>query len=245
MSQPLIGAWKLVTDSWHSFTSTWDTTVRYSSWYILVGVLTALYLFLPNVTGMGLVGFIAYIAGMVIAVWSSIRIYQVVFALERKQQVTAKTTQTAFALFWSILLVGILVGLATLGGFILLILPGIYLAIRLGFAQLAVIDNKKKGADALRDSWALTKNRFWPIFGRQLLAGIIFGLLFLVVSGVAIWIVAKLAGTGGYEALAAVEDQSPAIAGINILVNGIVQAAFIPLLSIFQIKLFLSLTKTK
>lgn len=245
MSQPLIGAWKLITDSWHSFTSTWDTTVRYSSWYILVGVLTALYIFLPDVTGMGLVGFIAYIAGIVIAVWTSIRVYQVVFALERKQQVTPKITQTALALFWPLVLVGLLAGLATLGGFILLVLPGIYLAVRLAFAQISVIDNKKKGADALRDSWALTKNRFWPIFGRQLAGGIIFGLLLVVISGIAIWIVAKLSGTGGYEALVSTEDQNPAIAGANILVNGIVQAAFLPLIYIFQVKLYLALIKTR
>ncbi len=245
MSQPLIGAWKLITESWHAFTSTWDTTVRYSSWYILMAVLTALYLFLPDVTGMGLIGFVAYAAGIVIAVWTSIRVYQVVFALERKQPISAKTTQTALTLFWPIILVGLLVGFATLGGFILLVLPGIYLAIRLTFSQLSVIDGGKRGTQAIKDSWALTKNRFWPILGREIAAVIVFGFLLVAVSGVAFWIVTKLAGTGGYQAMVGTENQNPAVAGANILVNGIVQAAFIPLMYIFQVKLYLNLVKTK
>jgi hypothetical protein len=245
MSQPLIGAWKLVTESWRAFTSTWDTTVRYSAWYILVGALTALYLFLPNVSGMGFVGFAVYVAGMALAIWTSIRVYQVAFALERKQKVTVKTTQTALTIFWPLILVGILVGLATLGGLILLVLPGIYLAVRLMFAQIAVIDGGKKGTAALKDSWALTKNRFWVIFWRQIVGAVVFGLLLVIVSMIAIWIVAKLSGTGSYQAMGATSNQNPAVAGASILVNGIIQAAFLPLFYIFQIKLYLNLTKTK
>lgn len=245
MQQPLIGAGQLIKDTWHAFIQTWETTVRYSSWYILVGALTALYLFLPDVRGMNVIGLIAYIGGLVIAIWTSIRVYQIVFALERKEKITTKITEDAWILFWPLIWVGILVGLATLGALILLILPGIYVGVRLAFAQLAVIDKKKRGVEAMRDSWALTKNRFWAIFGRQLAGGIVFGLLFVIVSWIAIFIVAKLAGIGGYEAMVATEQTNPALAGANILVNGVVQAAFIPLLYIFQVKLFQSLQKSQ
>jgi len=108
-----------------------------------------------------------------------------------------------------------------------------------------VIDGGKRGTQAIKDSWALTKNRFWPILGREIAAVIVFGFLLVAVSGVAFWIVTKLAGTGGYQAMVGTENQNPAVAGANILVNGIVQAAFIPLMYIFQVKLYLNLVKTK
>jgi hypothetical protein len=245
MPQPLIAPGQLIKESWSSFVSTWDTMVRYSAWYVLAGVLTAAYLFLPDAALMGAIGLFVYLAGLAVMVWTSIRVYQVAFAFERKEKISNKTTETALALFLPLLWVSILAGLATIGGFILLILPGIYLAVRFAFGQLAVIDAKKKGVEALKDSWALTKNRFWAVLGRELAGGVVFGALFLAVSWLAVWIVAKIAGAGAYEAMTATEETNPALAGTSIVINGMVQAAFIPLFYIFQVKLYKALIKSR
>jgi len=60
-------------------------------------------------------------------------------------------------------LTGLLMGLCVLGGFILLVLPGIYIAVRLSFATYVVADTGAKPKDALRESWALTKGKFWAL----------------------------------------------------------------------------------
>ncbi len=50
-------------------------------------------------------------------------------------------------------------------GFFALIIPGIYVAIKLLFTQQEVVINRLKPMDALRRSWAITDGRFWEIFG--------------------------------------------------------------------------------
>lgn len=54
---------------------------------------------------------------------------------------------------------------AVLLGFALLFVPGVYVAVKGYFvAQLAVVEDRR-GADALRRSWALTQDRWWRSFG--------------------------------------------------------------------------------
>ena len=50
-----------------------------------------------------------------------------------------------------------------LGGFILLILPGIYIAVRMSFAMYIVADTGAKPMEAIRESWAMTKGKFWAL----------------------------------------------------------------------------------
>ncbi|MBD3251451.1 hypothetical protein GF380_03275 [Candidatus Uhrbacteria bacterium] len=240
--QKIIGAGQLITDTWHAFTKTWDVTVRYSAWFALVAILTTLPILLPE--NMAPFGFIAYLAGIVLAIWASINLYLVVFALERKEKVTDNTTKDVWTYAVPLILTGLLVGLATLGGFILLILPGIYLAIRLGFAQLAVIDKKMQPTQAFKNSWELTKGRFWPVLGRQLAAGLVYGILFLVVIMVATLIVNALAGIDG-PGVNRMGTVNLAAAGADTVIHGLAQAAFMPLFYFLQIKLYNSLKATK
>lgn len=243
MSQPLIGAGQLIKESWNTFTSTWDTTVRYSAWFVLVTLLSIAPLFLPS--KVPLLDIIAFLLTVALAIWVSIRVYQVVLALERKEKVTNKTTATVLTLFWPLVWVSILTGLATIGGLILLILPGIYIGVRMGFSQLFVIDEKKKGTDAIKASWELTKQKFWPVFGRQLAGGIVFGGLMLIIIWIAVRLVALIANIDFNEVFMDSESGNPYIVGSYNLIQGIVQAAFIPLFYIFQVKLFKSLGRVK
>ena len=72
-----------------------------------------------------------------------------------------------------VLLVMILYALVVLGGLILLVLPGIFFAIRFQFGVPAVVLEKERGTEALRRSWRLTKDNFWRLFGILLIAGIL------------------------------------------------------------------------
>jgi hypothetical protein len=53
----------------------------------------------------------------------------------------------------SVLLVSVLVGLAIIGGLILFVIPGIYIAVRLAVCIEALVVEGRRGAEAMRRSW--------------------------------------------------------------------------------------------
>ena len=84
------------------------------------------------------------------------------------------------ARMWSILLVSVLTGLAVLGGFILLIVPGLIFLTRFAVSVPVLVIERRRGTDALSRSWDLVAGHSWPVFGTLLVAGIVAG----VVSGI-------------------------------------------------------------
>jgi hypothetical protein len=75
----------------------------------------------------------------------------------------------------------VLAGLFILLGLILLIIPGLVLAVRYLFVPFIVIAEGKSGRAALSQSSQAVKGKFWGVAGRSLFIG----LLSLVISGIA------------------------------------------------------------
>jgi uncharacterized membrane protein len=65
-----------------------------------------------------------------------------------------------YRIFWRYLSVSILFPLAVLGGFILLVIPGIIWAVRFSFSPLIVIDTKIGPVASMKESYAITKGYF-------------------------------------------------------------------------------------
>jgi uncharacterized membrane protein len=82
---------------------------------------------------------------------------------------------------------GFLVGLAVVGGLILLIIPGIYIAVRLMFFTYYIIDKDAGIIDSLKMSWELTKNGVMNLF--------LLALIFLAINFVGAILVVGLAVT--------------------------------------------------
>lgn len=82
-----------------------------------------------------------------------------------------------YARLWSILLVSVLVGLAVMGAFILLIIPGFYVLTRLFASVPVLIVEGKRGRAALRRSWHLVEGYGWRVSGMILLVGLITGMV--------------------------------------------------------------------
>lgn len=59
-----------------------------------------------------------------------------------------------------------LVFLATLGGFMLLIIPGIIFTIWFSFSEFVFVDQDMKVKESMSESRKLVKGRFWSILGR-------------------------------------------------------------------------------
>ncbi len=65
-------------------------------------------------------------------------------------------------------------------GLIAFIIPGIYLAFKLVFAPISSLVENKGPADALRESWELSKGNWWYLFALFLILGIIVSILSLI-----------------------------------------------------------------
>ncbi|MCL5239711.1 MAG: hypothetical protein M1286_04580 [Candidatus Marsarchaeota archaeon] len=90
----------------------------------------------------------------------------------------------------TLIAVGVAVGI----GFLLFVIPGIYLFVRLYLAPVEVMSGKKGVVDSIKSSWAITEGNFWGILFSvivmfiavyiiSLVFGVIFGLLGLVAIG--------------------------------------------------------------
>lgn len=112
--------------------------------------------------------------------WYTALLYQV-------YQATAQTSLASLTAYirpaknvtWRLLTTYILVGLWTLGGMLLLVIPGIIVAVRYGFAPI-IAATEDRSVKPIDESRRLVKGRFWKLIGR--------GLLFVASYNIPLWI---------------------------------------------------------
>jgi hypothetical protein len=81
-----------------------------------------------------------------------------------------------FARFWSIVLVGVLAGLAIALGFVLLIVPGFIVLTFLSCSIPALVVEDTRGRAALRRSWELVRGHGWHVFATIIVAAVLNGI---------------------------------------------------------------------
>jgi hypothetical protein len=89
-----------------------------------------------------------------------------------------------FSRFGSVLLISILVGLAVMGGLILLIIPGIIFAVMFSASIPALVVENRRGTEAMSRSWNLVKGHFWHALGVIFVAAIITGIIAGVIAAI-------------------------------------------------------------
>jgi len=121
-----------------------------------------------------------WVVGLII----QIGLVKILIAFARDQKPAILEMFTNGSLFFKYLFASICYGLAVLGGFILLIVPGIIFMIALGMYSYLVVDKRMGSIQSLRASRALTKGARWQLFcfGMVLLLINVGGLLCLVVG---------------------------------------------------------------
>jgi hypothetical protein len=82
----------------------------------------------------------------------------------------------------SVLLVGVLVGLAIIGGLILFIIPGIYIGIRLCVSVEALVIEGRRGTEAMGRSWGLVGGRWWHAFGALVVGGLLTSIVNAIIT---------------------------------------------------------------
>jgi hypothetical protein len=250
MAAPLIPIGTLIQSSWTDFLKRWKHTLEYSIRYLVASLVLFGGTLLAN-TNVSLRWPAMLVSGLiagVIILHATILLGRLVL-LEDRGEVFDRTkeAQGARKLFLPFLWVSILRGLATLGGFVVFVLPGIWLSISLAFSSFLVLEGNLRGTQALSGSLHLVKGRWWPTFWRMLIANAFFGLLYVVALNIIVMVIGLFTGYDTIANFAAVDLTQPDLValGIRTVLDGIGQALLLPLLLTVNIKLFHSLRSSR
>ncbi|MDR1998106.1 MAG: hypothetical protein LBQ83_07280 [Candidatus Margulisbacteria bacterium] len=121
----------------------------------------------------GIFGLIICLFSIVVNVLISIGWIKILLAVLNGQKPALKYFSWAdLKYFWTMLGTNILYSLIILGGYILLVIPGLVWTITYAFAPLLVIDKKLSVTQALAASRKLVSGQRWPVFLWSLAIGI-------------------------------------------------------------------------
>jgi len=126
----------------------------------------------------GIAGLVTALAGLVMFLVLTGAITRAVAAeVAGEDPSVEQSYRFGFHRFWSVLLVSVLVGLATVAGLILFIIPGIYIGVRLAVSIEALVVEGRRGTQAMGRSWELVGGHWWHAFGTLLVAALLTGLV--------------------------------------------------------------------
>jgi uncharacterized membrane protein len=135
------------------------------------GILLLIWIILTAISTAG--GYIPYVGFLVGLFLSGPLNYGVNYAYlkaARGEKAEVQDMFTVFNQYWNVFLANLLVTIIVGVGFILLIVPGIYLSCKLAFVSYLVVDKKMQVTDALKASWNMTNGHGWKVFLIGLLA---------------------------------------------------------------------------
>lgn len=92
--------------------------------------------------------------------------------------------------------VSFLSGILVLIGLILVVIPGIYLAVRFTVASQAAVLEREGVTDSLRRSWRLVEGKWWHVFGIVVVVSILVGVLERLAGSLGSSIAGDVLGTG-------------------------------------------------
>ncbi len=239
MSKPLISTWSLVSGSWSSFAKNWKTILKIAVWLLLPLAVFSLPALLEGYAtgkeGTGslvlLVFGLAYLVSILFSIHVVIRLLEFLLAQDRGQTLQTISVWKTTPFFLSYIWISILTGLAVGIGYVLLIVPGIWMGVALSMAPLLLLEDGKKGSQALFASIALIKGRWWGTLWRLIASSIILVIPFLVLAAVLFGLMTALMSTS-FEVY---------FTFIQILA----QLIFTPLMMIVQVKLFHALKDSR
>ncbi len=189
-----------------------------------------------KVPGMAILTLILTLISIIINLWAAILFIIMIDKIYKKESFDINNLyKQARHKILSYLLVSILVFLIVLGGFILLIIPGIIFAIWYAFAVYYNILENKKGLTALKSSKKLVKGRWGKTAWRLIIPPLFVYFIVMIVATALIYLL-----TNGQIDMLSYEQ--------NILLNAlttIILSILTPLFIAFTIYLFNSLKKTK
>ncbi len=91
----------------------------------------------------------------------------------------SKQSIPSFGKIWNFIKTSILYGLCVMGGFILLIIPGFYVAGRLVFATYISVEKNQGARASIKEAWDMTKDNGWLLFWKSFVVALFMAVGFL------------------------------------------------------------------
>jgi hypothetical protein len=139
----------------------------------------------------GIAGLLAALAGILMYLVLTGAITRAVAAeVAGEDPSVEQSYRFGFHRLWSVLLVSVLVGLATIAGLILFVIPGIYVGVRLAVSIEALVVEGRRGTEAMGRSWGLVGGHWWHAFFTLLVAVLLTGIVNALITapfGAANW----------------------------------------------------------
>lgn len=132
--------------------------------------------------------------------------------LGREVSVWAAYAGIGVGTFVTLVLALILQGFILFVGFLALLIPGIFFAIRFAFISQVIVLEHTGAWDALSRSWNLVRGSWWRVFGILLLVSIFVGIFTSIVSGALAAVL--FIGHGGGTTYTVVSQALSGVAGI-------------------------------
>jgi len=121
-----------------------------------------------------LVMFLVVLVVQVVSIIMQIGLVKIALEFVDSRKPTYAELFNNYRFFWRYLFASILVGLIVLGGFLLLIVPGIVWALKYGQFTYLIVDKKAGIMESIKKSGQITYGAKWDLF--------VFGLLLLVIN---------------------------------------------------------------
>lgn len=182
------------------------------------------------------------ILGSVASLWITLAFIKIIAGKYEKKEVPGIKTSllSVKQLIIPAILVSILNALIVLGGFILLIIPGIIFAIWFAFAVYDVaLSDTKEPVQALKNSKKLVDGRWWEVFWRLAAPGIFFAIIAMLAQGIINWPI-------NFAIKTAIENTFSFffLLALSSILNVIVSLVFTPLTTAAPVILYNELKKT-
>lgn len=146
----------------------WETFKKNVSFFIILvviifGVQFVVSIFTASFDDSSLGKFVVYVLGAVVSLVVSVGITKITLDFVDGKKGDFKDLYQQYPLLLNYIGASILGGLIVLVGFILFIVPGIYLSVKLCFTSYAVVDKKLGPVEALKASYNMTKGNWWNL----------------------------------------------------------------------------------
>ena len=117
-----------------------------------------------------------YLIGLAVELVIGLGWVSILLKIVDGQEVSFSDLMGPTSLIASFMVAAVIVGIAVSIASFFLLIPGIFLGIRLGLYPFAVVDTKAGPMAAISQSWEMTKGNFWNLLGFGIVAGVINGI---------------------------------------------------------------------
>ncbi len=156
-----------------AFKQGWSNTKKHIEFLTVSTFVFLVIYFILKVGSHGFSGLLLGLASFIVGMLFDIGMRRIGILIDSGQTPKADHFRSDLGLFLSVLWATVIVSVLSFIGFILFVIPGIIVVIRLSMAIYLILDKKLDAWAAVKESWRLTKGSSWKLLGFFILAFVV------------------------------------------------------------------------